>query len=371
MPGGRLCAGDEARGCLNLGKHIPHALDSRQMGLFGGELADRLRSAGVLQQDDFDATHAEPIDGGLHTDRRGEPADYRSIEVARLELGEKIAGYDCSKCGLAHENIAILHDTVIESGGGGVLRKRAGNIGNKVRHAARGTVLRCIECMDVDDCPTDPAPGLRGVNEVADSRVSMGYWFPAIAAEPDLNVHTDPSGRSPKPSMSMRLPYTGSQRWLLKLGAIMSFFRANQPVVLGPGEGTHLDVLGDLITLLISGNQTNGAFTVLSETSPPDGGTPLHTHHNEDEALYVLQGEYEIQCGEQTVRAGAGAFVFAPRDIPHKLTNVSSGPSTVLGIVSPAGFEGFWEEVSQLPPPPDIDQILAIAKKYRLEIHTP
>lgn len=50
------------------------------------------------------------------------------------------------------------------------------------------------------------------------------------------------------------------------LGGMMSFFRANQPVVLAPGEGTHLDVLGDLITLLVSGKQTNGAFTVLSET---------------------------------------------------------------------------------------------------------
>jgi hypothetical protein len=46
-------------------------------------------------------------------------------------------------------------------------------------------------------------------------------------------------------------------------------------------------------------------------------------------------------------------------------------PSTVLGIVSPAGFEGFWEEVSQLPPPPDIDKIMAIAKMYGLEIHAP
>jgi mannose-6-phosphate isomerase-like protein (cupin superfamily) len=97
----------------------------------------------------------------------------------------------------------------------------------------------------------------------------------------------------------------------------------------------------------------------------------LHTHHNEDEALYVLAGEYEIQCGDQTLRAGPGSFVFAPREIPHKLTNMSAGPSTILGIVSPAGFEGFWEEISQLPPPPDIDQIMAIAKKYRLEIHAP
>ena len=58
----------------------------------------------------------------------------------------------------------------------------------------------------------------------------------------------------------------------------------------------------------------------------------MHTHHKEDEALYVLEGEYEIQCGDQTVRAKPGSFVFAPRDIPHNLTNVSTGPSTVLGI---------------------------------------
>jgi quercetin dioxygenase-like cupin family protein len=148
-----------------------------------------------------------------------------------------------------------------------------------------------------------------------------------------------------------------------------SFFRTSEAVILGPGEGTQLDVLGDLITLLVSGRQTNGAFTVLSETSPPGGGTPLHTHHNEDEALYVLAGEYEIQCGDQTVRAGPGSFIFAPREIPHKLTNISPGPSTVLGIVSPAGFEGFWEEVSQLPPPPTLEKILEVAAKYKLEIH--
>lgn len=53
------------------------------------------------------------------------------------------------------------------------------------------------------------------------------------------------------------------------------------------------------------------------------------------------------------------------------LTNVSTGPSTVLGIVSPAGFEGFWEEVGQLVPPPDIDEIMAVATKYELEIHAP
>jgi mannose-6-phosphate isomerase-like protein (cupin superfamily) len=83
-----------------------------------------------------------------------------------------------------------------------------------------------------------------------------------------------------------------------------------------------------------------------------------------------IAGQYEIQCGDRTVRAGPGSFVFAPREIPHKLTNVSTGPSIVLGIVSPAGFEGFWEEISRLAPP-EIDKIMAIAKKYGLEIHAP
>jgi hypothetical protein len=56
--------------------------------------------------------------------------------------------------------------------------------------------------------------------------------------------------------------------------------------------------------------------------------------------------------------------------VRFRLTNVSTGPSTVLGIVSPAGFERFWEEISQLPPS-DMDAILVIAKKYQLEIHAP
>jgi mannose-6-phosphate isomerase-like protein (cupin superfamily) len=149
----------------------------------------------------------------------------------------------------------------------------------------------------------------------------------------------------------------------------MSFFGRGQPMVLGPDEGTHLNVLGELITLMVSGQQTGGAFTVLAETSPPGGGTPLHTHHGEDEALYILEGEYEIKCGEHTVRAGPRSFVFAPRDIPHQLTNVSSGPSKILGIISPAGFEGLWLEISRLQSPPAIEKIHEIAAKYRLEIH--
>jgi hypothetical protein len=50
---------------------------------------------------------------------------------------------------------------------------------------------------------------------------------------------------------------------------------------------------------------------------------------------------------------------------------VSSGPSLHLGIVSPAGFEHFFEEISRLPSRPAVGQIVEIAANYRLEILTP
>jgi hypothetical protein len=55
-------------------------------------------------------------------------------------------------------------------------------------------------------------------------------------------------------------------------GGMLSFFRAHPPVGLAPGEGTHLEVLGDLITLLVSGTQTNGAFTILSDGEETGAG---------------------------------------------------------------------------------------------------
>jgi quercetin dioxygenase-like cupin family protein len=170
----------------------------------------------------------------------------------------------------------------------------------------------------------------------------------------------------------MQPPARPSRRsWASRWPSVMpmSFLGSAKPAVISRGEGRHLDVLGEIITLVVSGEDTNGSFAVLTERSPPGGGTPFHTHHNEDEALYVLEGEYEILCGEETVRATAGSFVFAPRGIPHRFTNVGSTTGAILAIVSPAGFEGFFEEVSALPAPTDRSAVAAIATKYELDIH--
>jgi quercetin dioxygenase-like cupin family protein len=142
------------------------------------------------------------------------------------------------------------------------------------------------------------------------------------------------------------------------------------PIVLQPDEGKLLDVLGEIITIKVAGEDTGGVYTVLQEVSPPQGGPPLHLHHREDEAFYVLEGEYEVQCGENKIRAVPGSFILAPREIPHAFRNIGSGPSKVLVIATPAGIEKFFEELSELAKqgPPDIEKVKEIAERYEIEL---
>jgi quercetin dioxygenase-like cupin family protein len=112
-----------------------------------------------------------------------------------------------------------------------------------------------------------------------------------------------------------------------------------------PGEGKALWVAGDLVTLKVVGEDTDGAILLGEEVSPPGGGPPPHIHHREDETFYVLEGEYEFLVGERTIRADAGSGVHDPRNIPHTFKNVGTTPARMLAFVTPAGFEVFLEPV--------------------------
>jgi quercetin dioxygenase-like cupin family protein len=91
---------------------------------------------------------------------------------------------------------------------------------------------------------------------------------------------------------------------------------ASNPKVVPPGAGKALHVLGDVVTSLVAGADTGGAYAAQQQVSQPGGGPPLHRHSREDEGCFVLEGEYEFRVGEQTVRAAPGTVVFGPRGHP-------------------------------------------------------
>jgi quercetin dioxygenase-like cupin family protein len=147
-----------------------------------------------------------------------------------------------------------------------------------------------------------------------------------------------------------------------------------------PGEGKTLWVAGELLTLKMVREDTDGAFTLLEEVTPPQGGPPPHMHSREDEAFYVLEGEFEFMVGDRVIPVTAGSVVYGPRGIQHAFKNVGAAPGRMLVLVMPAGLEKFFEEVgepttdpSSPPPfgPAEIERLLAAAPKYGQEIPPP
>jgi quercetin dioxygenase-like cupin family protein len=123
-----------------------------------------------------------------------------------------------------------------------------------------------------------------------------------------------------------------------------------------------------------TGEQTGGAFGLLEQTIPAGFASPLHVHHAEDEAFYVLDGQVTFLSGERRIQATAGSYVFLPRDIPHAFR--VDTPARLLILTTPAGFEQFVIEMSEpvtdvsSPPtsPPDMEKLVRLAAKYRIEI---
>jgi len=134
--------------------------------------------------------------------------------------------------------------------------------------------------------------------------------------------------------------------------------------------------LGTLMDIRAGGEQTKGSFGLIEQVLPPGFSPPLHIHHGEDEAFYLLEGQASFTCGKQTVKAQPGSFIFFPRDISHWFRIEGDSPARLLQFNFPAGLENFFKEAgdkaenSQLPPagPPNIEKMISIAPGYQLEI---
>jgi quercetin dioxygenase-like cupin family protein len=137
--------------------------------------------------------------------------------------------------------------------------------------------------------------------------------------------------------------------------------------------------LGALTFIKAAGDTTNGAFGLVEQLIPAGFASPYHLHHLEDEAFYVLQGTVRFVCDGKWVNAGPGAYIYAPRNIPHGFKIAGDSPARMLILCAPAGFEQFVIEMSEpataltLAPasPPDMPKLIGLAAKYRIDILGP
>jgi len=131
---------------------------------------------------------------------------------------------------------------------------------------------------------------------------------------------------------------------------------------------------------MATSESTGGAFSMVHETASPGHATPYHLHHVEDEAFFVLDGEFTFICDGTKTILGPGGYIFLPRNIPHGIRCSSSVPSTMLVLAMPGtGFVGMMTEMAEpareraLPAPnnPDPERLTRLCAKYKIDILGP
>lgn len=140
--------------------------------------------------------------------------------------------------------------------------------------------------------------------------------------------------------------------------------------------GSHQGDLGQLgsigVRFMIDSADSGGTFSLVEHPVPPRKlAAPLHRHSREDEYTFVLEGEIGVLLGDEVVLGGPGDLIFKPRGQWHTFWNAGVEPARVLEIISPGGFEGYFEQLSELlavGSPPDPAAVGAIADRFGLEL---
>ena len=145
-------------------------------------------------------------------------------------------------------------------------------------------------------------------------------------------------------------------------------------------EGQAYWFLNSLNVLKATSESTGGAFSLIHHTAPPGHATPYHLHHTEDEAFYILDGEFTFICDGKKTVLGPGGYIFLPRNIPHGIRCTGSSPSSMLILAMPGnGFTGMMIEMAEpakervlpVPSPPDFAKLQELCTKYKIDILGP
>jgi quercetin dioxygenase-like cupin family protein len=117
------------------------------------------------------------------------------------------------------------------------------------------------------------------------------------------------------------------------------------PIVVAPdARPSALDLVGEDLTVLVSGAQT-GSYEIFLQAGRAGSGPPPH-HHPWDEAFYVLRGEVTFGADEHETTVGPGTLVHLPGGTTHWF-RLGEGGAEMLSVTSPSGAAAFFTAISR------------------------
>lgn len=134
---------------------------------------------------------------------------------------------------------------------------------------------------------------------------------------------------------------------------------------------------GVVMKRLVSGKQTDGSFCLFENRSDGQTKTPIHVHADDDETIYVIEGQLTAILDGEARTLSPGECIFLKRGIPHQLMNPGNQPVRYILIGTPSVFERFLAEGGQelrkgdvVGPPTsaDIERLKAAAPKFGITL---
>jgi len=123
-------------------------------------------------------------------------------------------------------------------------------------------------------------------------------------------------------------------------------------------EAQRLAVAAGDYVVRLTGTDTGGALSIVEFVLAPGAvGAAAHVHHGHEEGFVVLSGRVRFALGGRTgdstgadvqeVVAGESAVAWVPRGLRHAFANPDDVPARILGLFSPAGYEGYFVQMAE------------------------
>jgi quercetin dioxygenase-like cupin family protein len=142
--------------------------------------------------------------------------------------------------------------------------------------------------------------------------------------------------------------------------------------VVGPRDGKS-GFIGTIdVRFMIDGATAAGGFAMVEHPMAPRVlAAPLHKHSRKDEYSFVLEGEMGALLGDEVLTGKPGDLIFKPRNQWHTFWNAGDRTATILEIISPAGFEHFFQELIDMGGVTKVDpqRLGALSERYGLEMN--
>ncbi|MEO8241167.1 MAG: cupin domain-containing protein [bacterium] len=129
---------------------------------------------------------------------------------------------------------------------------------------------------------------------------------------------------------------------------------------------------GTTYRTLLSTAETAGLMSIVHGVAGPLEGPPLHVHADEDETFLVLDGVIDFELDGARFRCGPMEVAFVPRGVAHSFRTGPEG-ATCVTVLTPGGFEGFFEEMAAggFELPRDIAAVAACAARFGSRVTGP